>query len=38
MPQSRSVFAVSLQVHPELLGHTMLLLRLNVNGYYCFKR
>jgi hypothetical protein len=35
MPQSRSVFAVSLQVHPELLERIMPLLHLDVNAYYC---
>src|SRR6185369_10407934 len=35
MPQSQSVFAVSLQEHPELLRRIMPLLRRNVNGYYC---
>jgi hypothetical protein len=37
MPQSRAVFAVSLQVHPELLTRIMPLLHLDVNGYYCCK-
>jgi hypothetical protein len=35
IPQSQSVFAVSLQEHPELLNNIMPLLRLNVNDYYC---
>jgi hypothetical protein len=34
-PQSLSVFAVSLQEHPELLAHIFHLLPRNVNGYYC---
>jgi hypothetical protein len=35
MPQSLSVFAVSLQEHPELLEYIIHLLYLNVNSYYC---
>jgi len=34
MPQSLSVFAVSLQEHPELLKRIIPLLSLNVNSYY----
>jgi hypothetical protein len=34
MPQSLSVFAVSLQEHPELLDGIMPLLPLNVKDYY----
>jgi hypothetical protein len=37
MPQSLSVFAVSLQEHPELLINIMPLPRRNVNGYYCLS-
>ncbi len=33
MPQSQSVFAVSLQEHPELLKKIMPLLRRKVNSY-----
>jgi hypothetical protein len=35
MPQSLSVFAVSLQEHPELLMIIIHLLRRNVNTYFC---
>jgi hypothetical protein len=38
MPQSLSVFAVSLQEHPELLVIILPLLRLNVKGYYMMVR
>jgi hypothetical protein len=37
MPQSRTVFAVSLQVHPELLYSIMPLLHPDVNAYYCLS-
>jgi hypothetical protein len=38
MPQSLSVFAVSLQEHPELLEHIMHLSALNVKSYYFLFR
>jgi hypothetical protein len=37
MPQSRLIFAVSLQEHPELLDAIIHLSGHNVNGYYCPK-
>ena len=36
MPQSRTVFAVSLQVHPKLLSVIFPYLHQEVKGYYFF--